>query len=186
MSSTLSDPGAAGPRPAAATGGIAVMDKAMATVNLVAEASHPLTFTDLAAARACPRRHCTRILATLLAQGLLRIEPRDRTYRLGLRILELAHRVWAEFDLRVAAEDELARLAETTGEAVRLGVLDGPEVTVVSRDAPGEVGELTSGVGERLPFHATALGRASPAASTPYANSGCWNPPVYSPPRPRR
>lgn len=156
-----SDSGATAPRPATSTrGGIAVVDKAMAMVNLVAEATHPLTFTDLVRRSGLPKATLHRILGTLLAQGLLRIDPRDRTYRLGLRILELAHRVWAEFDLRVAAVDELARLAEATGETVRLGVLDGAEVIVVSRDAPGEVGELASGVGERLPFHATALGKS--------------------------
>ena len=161
LSAIPSDSGASPPQPAAsARGGIAVVDKAMAMVNLVAGATHPMTFTDLVRRSGLPKATLHRILATLLAQGLLRIEPRDRTYRLGLRILELAHRVWAEFDLRVAAEDELARLAEATGETVRLGVLDGAEVIVVSRDAPGEVGELASGVGERLPFHATALGKS--------------------------
>jgi len=154
-------PGVAVPKPPATPGGgVAVMEKAMATVNLVAEATRPLTFTDLVRRTGLPKATLHRILATLLGQGLLRIEPRDRTYRLGLRILELAHRVWAEFDLRVAAEDELARLAEATGETIRLGVLEGADVIVVSHDAPGEVGELASGVGERLPFHATALGKS--------------------------
>ena len=151
----------AAPAPAKATlrGGIAVVEKAMAIVNRVAAATHPLTFTDLLRQTGLPKATLHRILSTLLAEGLLRLEPRDRSYRLGLHVLELAHRVWADFDLRVAAEDELARLAEATGETIRLGVLDAAAVTVVSSNAPRQGTQFASEVGERQPFHATAMGK---------------------------
>ena len=156
-------------RSAPLRGGIAVIEKAMAAVNLVARATHPLTFTDLARQTGLPKGTLHRILAALLAERLLRFEPRERTYRLGLLALELAHRVWADFDLRVATADELARLAEATGETIRLGVLEDGKVTVVSCDEPSQVAQLGSGVGERLPFHATALGKIITAYLEPAA-----------------
>lgn len=145
------------------------MEKAMATVNLIAHAAHAMTFTDLVRETGLPKGTLHRILATLMAEGLVRVDARDRTYRLGLRLLELAHRVWADFDLRVAAEDELARLAEATGETIRLGVLDEAFVTIVSSDAPQQHTQVVSGVGERMPFHCTALGKVIAAYLDPVA-----------------
>ena len=70
LSAIPSDSGATAPRPAASTrGGIAVVDKAMAMVNLVAEATHPMTFTDLVRRSGLPKATLHRILGTLLAQG---------------------------------------------------------------------------------------------------------------------
>ena len=39
-----------------------------------------------------------------------------RTYQLGFRLLELAHEVWSDFDLRLAAQDELVRLRNAVGQ----------------------------------------------------------------------
>ena len=139
--------------------GIAAVEKAMATVNLVARAANPPTFTDLQHASGLPKATLHRVLATLVREGLVRFEAKDRTYRLGLRLLELAHRVWADFDLRVAAADELAAQAEATGETIELGVLADDHVVVVGSDAPGEAPGTASGVGARRPIHASALGK---------------------------
>ncbi len=140
----------------------------MAVANLVARAAQPLSFTDLVQATGLPKTTVHRLLASLVAQGLLRLDAHDRTYRLGLHWLELAHRVWADFDLRVAAEDEIARQAEATGETIELGVLEGDHVIVVARGDPRHAGRAAP-VGERIPVHCSALGKSIAAYLDPLA-----------------
>ncbi len=143
----------------AARGGVAVLEKAMATVNLVARAPHPLTFTDLQRASGLPKATLHRLLATLVREGLVRFESKDRSYRLGLRLLELAHRVWADFDLRVAAADELAQQAQATGETIELCVLSDDHVVVVASETPGQTPGAAAATGDRRPLHASAPGK---------------------------
>lgn len=149
--------------------GVAVIEKAMAVVNLVARAARPMSFTDLVRATGLPKATLHRLLASLIGEGLVRVEAQDRTYRLGLGLLELAHHVWADFDLRVAAEDELARQAEATGETIRLAVMHDDHVVVVASDSRRQGTRIATGVGERLPIHGTALGKSIAAYLEPLA-----------------
>ncbi|WP_205648881.1 SMP-30/gluconolactonase/LRE family protein [Acuticoccus kandeliae] len=119
-----------------------------------------LRFTDLQDRLGLPKGSLHRLLATLIESGYVAIEARDQTYRLGSRLFELAHRVWDTTDLRGAAEPEMERLKDLTGEAVRLGILDADTILYVDqRDVPHAV-RVNSAVGGRAPLHASALGKA--------------------------
>jgi sugar lactone lactonase YvrE/DNA-binding IclR family transcriptional regulator len=150
-----------------AAGGIGVLEKAMGLLTLLAERRAPMTFTELLRVGSLPKATLHRILNTLVREGLLRHEPHTRTYRLGFRLLELAYDVWSDFDLRLAAQDELLRLRDELHATVRLSVFAGDRLTVVASEAVAEdAGERTS-VGMRLPLHATAAGKAVLAALEP-------------------
>ena len=107
-----------------------------------------------------PKATLHRILATLMREGLLRHDPYTKTYRLGFRLLELAHEVWSDFDLRLAGQDEMVRLRNALAETVFLAVLDGDSVVLVASEEAGRDTGLKSTVGVRLPVHATAAGKA--------------------------
>jgi sugar lactone lactonase YvrE/DNA-binding IclR family transcriptional regulator len=141
------------------TAGAGVLEKAMNLLNIVSSASAPMTFTELLRAGSLPKATLHRILATLTREGLLRHDPFTKTYRLGLRLLELAHEVWNDFDLRLAAQDELIRLRNEVRESVQLAVLDGGNVVLIAVEDAGRDGHLGSKVGMKLPIHATALGK---------------------------
>ena len=91
---------------------------------------------------------------------LLQVDPRTQTYRLGVRLFEMAHRVWNEFDLRGAAEPELERLCEMTGEAVRLAILQGREILYIDQREAVQAIRLANGVGGRASAYATSAGKA--------------------------
>jgi sugar lactone lactonase YvrE/DNA-binding IclR family transcriptional regulator len=95
----------------------------------------------------------------LTREGLLRHDLFTKTYRLGLRLLELAHEVWGDFDLRLAAQDELVRLRNTVRESVHLAVLDASRVVLIAVEDAGRDVQPGSKVGMKLPVHATALGK---------------------------
>jgi DNA-binding IclR family transcriptional regulator len=139
--------------------GAGVLEKAMHLLNIVSSAPAPMTFTELLRAGSLPKATLHRILATLTREGLLRHDPFTKTYRLGLRLLELAHEVWGDFDLRLAAQDELVRLRNAVRETVHLAVLDAGRVVLIAVEDAGRDVQPGSKVGMKLPVHATALGK---------------------------
>jgi len=147
------------PEETSAVAGAGVLEKAMNLLNIVSGARTPMTFTELLRAGNLPKATLHRILATLMREGLLRHDAYSKTYQLGFRLLELAHEVWSDFDLRLAAQDELVRLRNAVGETAQLAVLDGDSVVLIASEEAGRDLRLTSKVGLRLPLHASALGK---------------------------
>lgn len=140
--------------------GVGVLEKAMGLLNIVSSARNPMTFTELLGTSNLPKATLHRILATLMREGLLRHDPYSKTYRLGFRLLELAHEVWSDFDLRLAAQDEMVRLRDALIETTLLSVLDGNSVVLVASEEAARDSSQKSKVGLRLPLHATAVGKA--------------------------
>lgn len=151
-----------------AVAGAGVLEKAMNLLNIVSGARTPMTFTELLRAGNLPKATLHRILATLMREGLLRHDAYSKTYQLGFRLLELAHEVWSDFDLRLAAQDELVRLRNAVGETAQLAVLDGDSVVLIASEEAGRDLRLTSKVGLRLPLHASALGKVIVAYLEPH------------------
>lgn len=142
------------------TAGAGVLEKAMSLLNRVSAAAAPMTFTELLRAGHLPKATLHRILATLMREGLLRYDTFTKTYQLGFRLLELAHEVWSDFDLRLAAQDELVTMRNAVGITVQLAVLDGDSVVLIASEEASRELRMTSSVGRRLPIHATASGKA--------------------------
>lgn len=156
------------PRPepdaAASPAGLGVLEKAMGLLTVLSERRAPMTFTELFKVCALPKATLHRILNTLVREGLLRHDAPTRTYRLGFRLLELAYDVWSDFDLRLAAQDELLRLGDELQETVRLSVLNGNRLMVVACETRSKDMQERTAVGMNLPLHASAAGKAVLAA----------------------
>lgn len=149
--------------------GAAVLDKAMDVLDLVAATTPSVAFVDLQRRSALPRSTLHRLLTALEGRGLLRRDPVDRTWRLGYRLLELAHGVWSDLDLRAAAAPELAAIRDATDETVLFGVLD-DDACVIGDAAPGRQAiRLAADVGQRTAWQASPLGCAIAAWLEPAA-----------------
>lgn len=147
--------------------GAQAFGKAISVLNLIADAPRPPRFTDLMAASGLPKGTLHRILSALIDQRLVRLQARDQTYRLGSRLFELAHRVWANFDLREAAAAEMQRLADLWRGSIHLAVPDGTDALIIDLAEAPQPFRLPFGVGRRLPLYASALGKALLAFATP-------------------
>lgn len=149
--------------------GAAVLDKAMDLLDLVAAAAPSAGFADLMQRSGLPRSTLHRLLTALEGRGLLRRDNADRSWRLGYRLLELAHGVWAELDLRAAAAPELAALRDATDETAQFGVLAG-DACVIGDAAEGrQVIRLAADVGHRSAWWESPLGCAIAAHLEPAA-----------------
>jgi len=138
--------------------GTQALRKGIALLELVSTA--PMRFGELAMRTGLPKGTLHRILSTLIETRLLRFDKSSQTYRLGVRLFEMAHHVWDEFDLRGAAEPELERLSALTGEAVRLAILDRGEALYIDERASARTVRLAGGVGQRTAPHASGVGKA--------------------------
>ena len=138
--------------------GMQALVRGLRVLDILSEASGAVRFNALQEGTGLPKGTLHRIVQTLLDERYL--QETETGYRLGSRPFQLAHRVWDGFDLRGAAAPELERLARDIGEATRLAVLDnGQTLYIDQRDAQREV-RIGSAVGQRVPLHATALGKA--------------------------
>lgn len=147
--------------------GAAALRKGIAVLDLIADAARPMRFGELVDMSGLPKGTLHRIVSGLIDARLVRYEQRDQTYRLGMRLFEMAHKVWDDFDLRGAAEPELERLAAATGEATRLGILDGVEIVYIDQREAHQTVRLGNGVGSRVRPHASAGGKAIMAHMNP-------------------
>lgn len=153
------------PQPTAIAG-TAAFGKFMHVLQLVAdwpEGSEAASVAALVRASGYPRPTVHRIVAALVAEGML-VEARNGGLALGPRLMQLAARSWGRSDLRLAAVDELKRLRDRTGETVHLAVPNaGTMVYIEKLESPSAV-RMASRIGTSVSLHATAVGKAYLAA----------------------
>lgn len=154
---------------AADADGASVLDKALDVLDLVAATTPAATFVELLAHSSLPRSTLHRLLTSLAARGLLRRDPVDRTWRPGYRLLELAHGVWSDLDLRAAAAPELAAVRDAAAETALFGVLDGTSCVIAEAASGRQAIRLAADVGQRDPWQASPLGCAIAAWLEPAA-----------------
>jgi DNA-binding IclR family transcriptional regulator len=100
-----------------------------------------------------------RILRSLVASELVSSQS-DGRYALGVAAARLGARAWGNFDLRLAAQEELRDLQRRTGETCTVSALAGRwRVFLDQVVSPHEIG-MTVRLGHPLPLHAGATGRA--------------------------
>ncbi|UCF96180.1 MAG: IclR family transcriptional regulator [Spirochaetaceae bacterium] len=100
-----------------------------------------------------------RVLTTLQAAGFLEKDAQSGKYRLGLKILDLAGRVWGRYDIRQIAAPFMEELARETGEVIHLAVLEGSDIVYLEKKGQGQVLTVATRVGGRNPAYASSMGK---------------------------
>lgn len=101
-----------------------------------------------------------RLLATLEKRRFVQRDPNTGFYRLGLQLLSLIHVTRNHDELLQLAHPYLRQLSESFEENVHLTVLDETSVVYVQIiESPRRV-KLAAALGQHLPAHATASGKA--------------------------
>lgn len=116
-----------------------------------------LSVTAIARRAGLPLATTSRLVAELVAHGLLAREPGGKV-GVGVRLWELAQRASPTLALREVAMPFMEDLHRVIGHHVQLGMLNGHEVLFVERlAAPHAVINITKIAG-RLPLHASSSG----------------------------
>jgi len=101
-----------------------------------------------------------RMMVTLSNCGYLERTSDGERYRLGLHVADLGMRVLRRLDLRREARSYMRELVARFQETCDLGVFDQGEVFCVEVIQSGRALTIASQVGQRLPAHCTASGKA--------------------------
>lgn len=149
---------APGARPAGERHGIQSVDRAITLLEVIADAGGEATLTEIATRAGLNISTSHHLLSTLVRRGYVAKVAGRRSYALGGRILELGYASLRRIGLPQRAERFIARLSETTGEAVHLVTLQGDTmVRLAQREArlpsPGPVARPDGA-------HAKASGKA--------------------------
>lgn len=131
--------------------------RGFAVLEAFTPASPALTLSEIGRRAALPLTTTHRLVAELCASGALERNG-DGTYRVGLRLWEIASLAPRGVPLREAALPFLEDLYEVTHENVQLGVREGREVVYIERIAGRRAVGVLTRVGGRFPLHASGIG----------------------------
>jgi IclR family acetate operon transcriptional repressor len=144
--------------------------RALALLDALAASDTGLGVNELARRIEVNASTASRLLSTLQQGGLVERSP-GGPYRLGLRLVTLADRVLAQFDVRERARPLLARLVSETGETATLSVPGGGEVITLDFVPSASSVVSMARVGRPSVPHATASGKVM-LAFAPYSAGG--------------
>lgn len=161
--------------------GTGALEKALDVLDAIGAAPEGLGQSELADRLALPRTTVYRLLATLVARGLVRRDPLRKVYCLGFRCFEMARQAYAMPDLVAAAAMELRALRDLTGETSYLAALDGREVISLERCDGAHSQRSAAVLGQRKPVHCTSQGKAILSAMPDEARDACVRDAVLKP-----
>ncbi|GAC1593179.1 MAG: IclR family transcriptional regulator BlcR [Candidatus Velthaea sp.] len=139
--------------------GVPAVERAIAILAALAAAPEPLGLAALAAHLQLPKSSVLGLCGTLAKNGLLQRNA-DRTYRLGVRLVDFAHAYLAKLDITSEFVQTLDTLTEMSRETIVLSVLDGANVVYVACRNGTHGLSLNYRIGMRLPASCTASGKA--------------------------
>jgi DNA-binding IclR family transcriptional regulator len=140
--------------------------RGLEVLEVLASSPQPMGPTRIGEATGLDKATIGRLLYTLCEAGYARQEG-NGSYRLTGRILRLASSVALAPELRELARPHLVALRDATDETVHLGVREGDHVVYIDKIDGTHPVRLVSAVGQTMPLHTTALGKAALAAMSP-------------------
>ncbi len=121
--------------------------------------THGMRFLDLQAQTNLSKATLHRLLATLMAQGLVERASGSNLYYLGLEFLGLGERAANRLDLRAVVRPYLVRISKRTGDTSHLAIRSGLDAVYIDREEGSfPVRALTASIGTRRPL---GIGSAS-------------------------
>jgi DNA-binding IclR family transcriptional regulator len=118
----------------------------------------PLSLSDLARKSGLSKTSTFHLLRTLELEKFVAKDEAGR-YRLSWGAYEIGSAVTRSVDLARTARPHLDRLAEASGEATLLGIIEGDSVLYIDRGQADGSLMMVANVGRRSPLHTNASGK---------------------------
>jgi DNA-binding IclR family transcriptional regulator len=139
---------------------VRALSRGLAVLEALARAAHPMTPAEIALGVNLDRATVSRFLSTLVREGYVG-KTRPGRYGLTSRLIEIASGGGFAPGLREAALPIMRELRDRYEETVHLGIVDGPRVVYIEKLEPSHQRvALVTSVGQSMPVHSTALGKA--------------------------
>ncbi len=141
--------------------------KALELLSAFSLANPCWSLSDLARQLDLPKSTAHNLLRTLQSFDLVQQDREDRTYRLGPRAIEMGFVFSRSTEMLNQARPILRRLADTSRETVKLGVLSTGQVLILAAFESSFQLHTRGDIGTRWPLHSTSLGKAILSALPP-------------------
>lgn len=142
------------------------VSRAVRLLKALAAQGGPLSLAELAKAAGLSKTSVFHMLRTLELQGFVS-KTSNAAYQLDWGLYELGSTVVRSVDLTRVARVYLDRVADITGEAVLLSILDGDSVLYLDRGQAVESFDMVANIGRRAPLHVNASGKVLLAFQRP-------------------
>lgn len=137
------------------------LERALAIVELLARNGGRMQLAAIADTLNIPRSGTHRLLATLIDEGYVRQDEDHGEYLLALKLVSLALIYLSTGGVLDVSQPVLDRLAASSGELARLGVVEGEHITFVGKAQGAKSGlRYDPDMGSQPPLHCTASGQA--------------------------
>jgi DNA-binding IclR family transcriptional regulator len=144
--------------------GTAAFTKFMSVLQLIGDSPRNYDMAELCRSAKLPRATVYRIVDALRAEGMVADVQPGNKFALGPRLINLASRSWATFDLRTIAHPFIEKLRDETGETVHLAVPSGSEMVYIDKLESPQTVRMTSRIGTRITLYSSSVGKAFLAA----------------------
>lgn len=135
------------------------VDRALQILEILAQRGDA-GVTDIAGDLGVHKSTASRLLSALLSRNLVeQVSDRGR-YRLGMGLVRLAGTVSSNLDTVSGSRSVTRSLADQYGETVNIAVLDDNRVLYVDQVAGSHIMTMRSWLGQIVPIHCTATGKA--------------------------
>lgn len=140
------------------TGNVQVLERAFDLLEALAQSREPMGLSALATQTAMSKSTVHRILATMFERDYV-TKTLNGTYAIGPKLFSMLSYHINSLELQVEAKPHLAALERELKLPAYLGVLDGPFVSIISKEATNRADELFTRVGKRYPAHCSSMGK---------------------------
>ncbi|MCX4149980.1 MULTISPECIES: IclR family transcriptional regulator [Paraburkholderia] len=146
------------------TKSVPAVRRAVAILSFLAEQTTPMSLSQVARAVDILPSSCLHILRELAAPRLVSIDPRQKSYRLGPGIVDLARAAMRQDPFAEYAKPHLKQLADTYGvTATATAMIDDDHMACVAFAHPPVSMSLNVTLGGRVPTFSGAAGRCMAA-----------------------
>lgn len=167
------------------------IERALSLIESLTREPGGMPMQSLADELAIPKSATHRMLAELIRLGYVRQDPQTSRYRLSTKLVALGFRYLASSGADVV-QPILDRLAESSGELARLGVIEGERQTWIAKSQGARSGlRYDPDMGRDAPLFYTASGHAWLASMSDaealelVARQGIADPAEFGPNAPR-
>jgi IclR family transcriptional regulator, acetate operon repressor len=143
------------------------VDRALDLLEALAAAEGEVSITSLASRTTLHVSTVHRLLTTLLRRGYVRQNPDTSRYFTGAKLATLAEGHSRFNELRHRARPLLRGLTEQTRETSNLVILDDTMAVYIETSPSPHVVRMFTTLGNRVPLHATGVGKALLAGLSP-------------------
>lgn len=139
---------------------ITSLDRGLRVLDVLANEVDGLGVSELSRQLASDKSIVFRTLSLLMQHSYVEQDPVSKKYTLAWKVIQLAGKRLRKMDLYSATVPVLKELARETKEMAILAVMIGDIIAYLHKEEGTQVLNISSGLGQLIPIHSTASGKA--------------------------